>query len=322
MQKVIDKYSYDEQIKDCNYLFEKIVKTIQKTPGYVVDLILLRRAYELAREKHGDVRRRSGDLYLQHPLSVMESLSRLMCKTSVLAAALLHDTMEDTDVTYELLRENFSYEVAEIVSAVTAIKREEKESDFHFHSMTPKEQHEFLDRLTDAKLIATPYQREAMLVRFADREHNLSTIDACSDGKRQEKIASTRGFLIPAAKRLGMNYFDIVLNDLCLRFEGDDLKTNRSIGIRENFTKTTKVSGSAYKNFDQAIQDAVDDQDVFSFPRYNPFANLRSIKTESGEEMQTSQRRALTIYEIDQQTTNSTFERGKLDLWEVLLPLQ
>ena len=54
-------------------------------------------------------------LYLRHPLAVMEELARLRCKTSVLAAAVLHDTMEDCAVTYEYLREHFSYEVAEIV---------------------------------------------------------------------------------------------------------------------------------------------------------------------------------------------------------------
>ena len=79
------------------------------------------KAWETAKQLHQDSRRKSGELYICHPRSVMEELARLRCKSSILAAALLHDTMEDCSLTYEQLREDFSYEVAEIVSAVTAI---------------------------------------------------------------------------------------------------------------------------------------------------------------------------------------------------------
>lgn len=144
------------ELEECDRVYDNICKAIKKQPGYVVDWQLVDKAWETAKRLHLDTRRKSGELYICHPRSVMEELAKLRCKSSVLAAALLHDTMEDCSLTYEELREDFSYEVAQIVDAVTAIKKEEKDADPHFASMTPDEKHAFLDRLTDAKLIASP----------------------------------------------------------------------------------------------------------------------------------------------------------------------
>lgn len=308
-------------LEACDRVYDNICKTIKKQPGYVVDWSMVDKAWETAKRFHGGTRRRSGELYVCHPRSVMEELARLRCKSSVLAAALLHDTMEDCALTYEQIREDFSYEVAQIVSAVTAIKAEEKAADPHYASMSSDEKHAFLDRLTDAKLIASPYQREAFLVRFADRAHNLSTIDACSTGKRMEKIASTRAFLIPAAQRLGMRYFEIILSDFCMKFGDEEYGENESVRILESRNALTKVSGGAYSRFDQILQDALEEQNVFSFPKFNPFAKLRGITLDGGEDqMRTSVRRVLLAYELKQQLEKvSCFERSRLDLWEIIL---
>lgn len=313
--------SLEEEMRACDHVYDNICKTIKKQPGYVVDWQLVDKAWETAKKLHSDSRRRSGELYVCHPRSVMEELARLRCKSSVLAAALLHDTMEDCSMSYEQLREDFSYEVAQIVSAVTAIKAEEKETDPHYASMSPDEKHAFLDRLTDAKLIASPYQREAFLVRFADRAHNLATIDSCTTGKRLEKIASTRAFLIPAARKLGMRYFEIVLSDFCMKFDGEEYAENESVRILESRNALTKVSGTAYSRFDQLLQDAMEAQKVFSFPKFNPFAKLRGVTIGSGEDqMRASMRRVLLAYELKQQLDKVVyFERSRLDLWEIIL---
>lgn len=310
-----------QELEACDRVYDNICKTIKKQPGYVVDWQLVDKAWETAKKLHLNARRKSGELYVCHPRSVMEELARLRCKSSVLAAALLHDTMEDCSLTYEQLREDFSYEVAQIVSAVTAIKAEEKSADPHYASMTPDEKHAFLDRLTDAKLIASPYQREAFLVRFADRAHNLATIDACTTGKRLEKIASTRAFLIPAAQKLGMRYFEVILNDFCMKFDCEEYDENESVHILESRNALTKVSGSAYSRFDQSLQDALEEQTVFSFPKFNPFAKLRGITIDGGEDqMRASVRRVLLAYELKQQLEKVTyFERSRLDLWEIIL---
>ncbi len=316
--------SYEKEVEECDSIFRNVVKTIEKYGGYVVDLSMLKKAYATARVSYGDRRRKSQVLYLRHPLAVMEELSRLRCKTSVLAAALLHDTMEDCGMTYEELRRDFSYEVAQIVQAVTAIKAEERELDAHYATMTDDEKHAFRDRLTDAKLISSPYQREAFLVRCADRVHNLSTLDAVSDGKRLEKIAATRDFLIPAARKLGMGYYVTMLSQWCFQFEGEDYTRNRSSRLLELRRSLTRVSGSAYSRFDQILQEAVERQDVFSFPPFNPYARDRAVKGE--DKVQTTHRRVMLSWEIARQLEEGqrqgsplSFERSRLDLWEVLL---
>ena len=309
------------ELEECDKTYDKICKTMKKQPGYIVDWQLVDKAWQIAKQLHGGARRKSGELYVTHPCAVMEELAKLRCKSSVLAAALLHDTMEDCSMTYDVLRKDFSDEVAQIVSAVTAIKSKEQDADPHFKSMTKDEKHAFLDRLTDAKLIASPYQREAFLVRFADRAHNLSTIDACTPGKRLEKIASTRAFLIPAANRLGMWYFEVLLNDLCMRFDEEDIHHNESVQLLEKRTALTKVSGGAYSRFDQELLYALENQTVFSMPKFNPFAKLRGVTADGGaEEMHAAFRRVLLPYELKQQNAQvSRFERSQLDLWEIVL---
>ena len=320
--RIMPRPSYEAEVKDCDRLFQTTLSLIRHQRGYVVDLPLLVRAYETAKSYHGDTRRHSGVLYLRHPLAVMEELARLRCKTSVLAAAVLHDTMEDCAVTYEYLREHFSYEIAEIVSAVTAIKAEEKEKEApeRMAAMTAWERHTFLDQLTDAKLISSKFQREAFLVRFADRVHNLSTIDACSPVKRKEKIASTRAFLIPAAEKLGMRYFSVLLQDECLRFDGEDYAKNHSALLLARRNALIQVGRKAYSQLDQVLQDALAEQNIFTVPQFNPFLKLRGSRRMSGEEPQTVQRRALLAYELQiQWPDRAEFDRSQMDLWEVLL---
>lgn len=90
------------EVEECDRGYGVIRKTINRQPGYVVDWQLVDKAWETAKRLHCDpireVRRKTGELYLYHPRSVMEELARLRCKSSVLAAALLHDTMEDCSV--------------------------------------------------------------------------------------------------------------------------------------------------------------------------------------------------------------------------------
>lgn len=318
--------SIQNEVLACDREYGVIRKSINRQPGYLVDWELVDKAWKTAVALHcSDVkskklRRKSGELYIYHPKAVMEELAKLRCKSSVLAAALLHDTMEDCGMTFEALREGFSYEVAQIVFDVTAIKEEEKEVDPHYALMTPLERHDFLDRITDAKLIASPFQREAFLVRFADRAHNLQTIAACETGKRLEKIAATKAFLIPAARKLGMRYFEVLLSDLCMKYGEEDYEHNECAEILEKRNALTKLSSRAYSHFDQALQDALAEQTVFSFPAFNPYAKLRGISKDGGDQMRASGRRVMLAYELKKQLEQiAHFERSRLDLWEIIL---
>lgn len=309
-----------QELQECDQTYYAICRNMRKQSGYVVDWPLIDKAWDTCKKLHGNQHRKSGELYICHPRSVMEELARLRCKTSVLAAALLHDTMEDCGVSYEQLREDFSDEIAQIVCAVTAIKKEVKQTDPHYASMTPQEQHAYLDRLTDAKLISSPYQREAFLVRFADRVHNLSTIQIFSTEKRLAKIQSTRDFLIPAARRLGMRYFETLLSYYCMRFEGEDFNANEHCRILRQRDALTGVNGTGYSRFDQIFQEALASQRIFSVSRFNPFAKLRGFTRNGGDELVAPCRRVLLTYELKEQLEqNRVMERGSLDLFEIVL---
>lgn len=311
---------YGSEVKDCNDIFDNILRGIKMQKGYHVDTVLLRRAYEKAKELHKDVRRHSGVLYLRHPLAVAGSLANLKCKTSILAAALLHDTIEDCPpYNYEALRGEFNDEIAEIVSAVTAIKAVEKETDESFSTLSEEDKHEVLDKLTDAKLIQSSRQREAFLVRFADREHNLSTIDACTLAKRRLKIEQTRAFLIPAAKRLGMRYYEIALNDLCLKFEEDPLEYRVLSDCRNHYIS---ISSPAFTQFEAALQQGIKRQSFFSFPSFNPLSRWRGVKKDGQDVRQLELRRPLKPYELKIQVgegEGQAFLRRDACLSEVLL---
>jgi len=315
-----DNHPLKKEFESHDKVFEGICKAIKKHPGYTVDWQLIYKAWAKSKELHFDARRYSKELYICHPRSVMEDLSHLRCKSSLLAAALLHDTIEGCSMTFEELREDFSYEVAQIVAGATAIKAEEKAAEANLDSMSDEERLAFVDRLTDPKLLDSQYLREAFLVRFADRAHNLATVEYCPTALRLSKVASTRAFLIPAAQKLGIRYYETTLNDLCMKYEGDNYHENASAKLLKKRHELTRVSGSAYSRFDQLLQSALEEQTIFSLPKFNPFAQLRGLNREGSDEILVRPRRVMTCYELQQQLKLvKQFDRSKLDLWEIIL---
>lgn len=312
---------YEAEIEVCDREFEEALRNAEKQ--IIIDSVGIRKAYEFAKRMHGNTRRYSGLLYLRHPVKAFSSLAKLKCRDAILKAALLHDILEDCDCTYELLRQEFGSEVADIVLAVTEIKSELKPKEETVKDMSQGERKRELDRLTDAKLISTEYQREAFLVRFADRLHNLQTVDACTSDKRREKILSTEEFLIPAARKLGVYYFEIMLQDVCMKFKGD-YKNNEYVRIereRNALIETIKDEGirvvkdregrekrKCYQQlFLGRFQKMIFEQDKLAIARYNPFLRKNYPS------------RILSIYEIKKQLGTKPFSRQNMCLREIVL---
>lgn len=325
----IQELSYESEIAFCDTAFKGLLRTINKQKDYLVDTQMLQNAYDIAKMQHGNKRRHSKQLYLRHPLAVLETLVKLKCQSNVLIAGLLHDTMEDCDYQYDEIRETFNPEVAEIVEAVTAIKQVEKSAEEQFDTLTDIEKHDFLDMLTDQKLINAKYQRESFLVRLADREHNLMTLDACTPDKRRKKIEQTQAFLIPAARQFGMRYFEVTLNDYCMKYADYSPDVDSFIPpIHRRRNELMAVSGDAYGAFDHHLLTAIEQQSspFFAFPRFNPLARPKGGKF--GEEPTVERRRRMRPYEIAVQLEPDipldqakwlTFERQDVCLSEVIL---
>jgi guanosine-3',5'-bis(diphosphate) 3'-pyrophosphohydrolase len=165
------------------------------------DLSLLQKAYEVAEERHADQMRRSGDPYITHPLAVANILAELGLDTTTLVAALLHDTVEDTGYTMEALTADFGDEVAHLVDGVTKLDK-----------VT-------LGTAADAEtirkmIIAMARDGRVLVIKVADRLHNMRTMRFLPPEKQARKARETLEVIAPLAHRLGMATVKWELEDL------------------------------------------------------------------------------------------------------------
>ncbi len=167
---------------------------------------LVQRAYERASEAHVGQRRLSGEDYVEHPLQVAAILAELRLDAPTLAAALLHDTVEDTDLTLEEVEAAFGPVVARLVEGVTKLSRIEFRSDQQRHA-------ENIRRM----LLAMADDIRVVLIKLADRLHNMRTLDALPEPKRRRIARETLDIYAPLAHRLGIGQLKWELEDLAFR---------------------------------------------------------------------------------------------------------
>ena len=165
------------------------------------DLMLLQRAYDVAESKHRSQTRKSGDPYITHPLAVSTILAELGMDTTTLVAALLHDTVEDTDYSLERLRADFGDEVAHLVDGVTKLDKVE------FGSAAEAE--------TIRKMVvAMARDPRVLVIKLSDRLHNMRTMRFLRPEKQVKKANETLEVFAPLAHRLGMATVKLELEDL------------------------------------------------------------------------------------------------------------
>ncbi|MFF4017110.1 RelA/SpoT family protein [Streptomyces sp. NPDC001843] len=165
------------------------------------DLEPLRRAYVLAESSHRGQMRKSGEPYITHPLAVTLILAELGAETTTLTASLLHDTVEDTDVTLDQVREEFGEEVRYLVDGVT--KLEKVEYGAAAESETFRKM-----------LVATGNDVRVMSIKLADRLHNMRTLGVMRPEKQARIAKVTMDVLIPLAERLGVQALKTEMEDL------------------------------------------------------------------------------------------------------------
>src|SRR5947209_2685323 len=167
------------------------------------DTALITRAYEVARAAHEGQVRRSGDPYIQHPLAVAKILADLGLDDITLSAALLHDSVEDTGVTLEEVAAEFGDDVAAIVDGVTKLDRVSFDSKEAQQAATMRKM-----------LVAMAKDIRVLLIKLADRLHNMRTIAALPDGKLRRIAQETLDIYAPLAHRLGIQDVKWQLEDL------------------------------------------------------------------------------------------------------------
>ncbi|MFF1283753.1 RelA/SpoT family protein [Streptomyces sp. NPDC058299] len=165
------------------------------------DLEPLRRAYVLAESSHRGQMRKSGEPYITHPLAVTLILAELGAETTTLTASLLHDTVEDTEVTLEQVREQFGEEVRYLVDGVTKLEKVD-----YGAAAEPETFRKML--------VATGNDVRVMSIKLADRLHNMRTLGVMRPEKQARIAKVTRDVLIPLAERLGVQALKTELEDL------------------------------------------------------------------------------------------------------------
>ena len=164
----------------------------------------LSKAYTFALNAHKDQLRDSGDPYLTHPVEVANILTDLKLDSATIATGLLHDTIEDTKTTYQIVEKEFGKEVADLVDGVTKISVLEGKIIEHSKA-------ENIRKL----ILATSKDIRVLLVKIADRLHNMRTLDSISDEGRKLRISKeTMEIYAPLANRMGMNHIRDELEDL------------------------------------------------------------------------------------------------------------
>ena len=173
----------------CNYsirLIEKL-KSLD-TKNNVLDFELINKSIYWARKYHGDQKRKSGEPYYSHPLEVAYMVSGYNLKTHLIVASILHDIIEDTEVSVEMIQSTFGQRIAEMVDRLT---RDRPDGT----------------KLSVEQILENAYKhkdKEVILIKFIDRLHNMETLDSMSDSKKQEIAFETASIILPFSEDINL----------------------------------------------------------------------------------------------------------------------
>ena len=206
---VIDGHAVksQEDYEDPDRLYDILIARIRKYHPST-DVSLIEKAYKLAVEAHGDQRRKSGEPYIIHPLWVAIILADLEMDKETIAAGMLHDVVEDTKFTEEDIRKGFGAEVALLVDGVTKLGRLSYSSD-KLEVQAENLRKMFLAMAKDIRVI---------IIKLADRLHNMRTLQFMTPAKQKEKAKETMDIYAPIAQRLGISKIKTELDDLALKY--------------------------------------------------------------------------------------------------------
>jgi len=264
-----------------------------------VDEELIKRAFRLSYWAHRNDRRASGELYIGHPLEVARIYAEQISFDDVgVAAALLHDVVEDTDLSIEFIRETFGESMALIIDGLTKISTAFETRDV---SKAENVRKLLLSMASDIRVI---------FVKFADRLHNMRTLESLPAHKQVKIATETLNLFAPLAHRFGFFAIKSELEDLCLAYIHPDEYKEITSGLRDS-----KKERDVYVNqFIEPLRERLKNEG-FSFEMYGRSKNLYSIY----RKMKRQDKPLKEIYDIFaiRIVLNGEGSKGKEDCWRV-----
>jgi len=226
--------TYEQLVPNLSYLNNKEIELVTK-------------AYEFASEKHFGQKRVSGEEYIIHPLNVASILALIHADCFTICAALLHDTIEDCDVTFEEIKDNFNLEIAKLVESITKINKLNFSGDTE--AMIANQRKILVGMTEDVRVI---------FLKLADRLHNMRTLWALSEKRQRANAKETLDIFTPIAHRLGINSIKSELEDLSLRY----LKPEAYFQIVEKLNKTKKERDAYIEKMKESVSSILIDNKI------------------------------------------------------------
>lgn len=260
---------------------------------------MIRRAFELAYWAHRDDRRASGELYIAHPLEVATIMAqKIPFDDHAVAAALLHDTVEDTDISLELIEAEFGAEMRRIIDGLTKID--------HVFESRELGQAENVRKL----VLSMAEDVRVILVKFADRLHNMRTLGSLPPHKRLKIASETRDLFVPLAHRFGLHEVKTELEDLCLKA----IEPESYRAIADGLQAKKKQREAFVDKFIEPIREELEERG-FEFEMYGRPKSITSIY----RKMLRQEKTLDEIYDLFavRIVLKSTGKQGREDCWRV-----
>lgn len=257
---------YTATIEDENKEIAKRYKDLLKD-SYITlsrsDKLMIRKAFNLAVEAHSEQRRKTGEPYIYHPIAVAKIVANeIGLGATSIAAALMHDVVEDTDYTIDDIEQLFGETIARIVSGLTKISNLKKDKD---HSIQAENFRKMLLTLNDDVRV--------ILIKIADRLHNMQTMDAMPDYKQVKIASETLYIYAPLAHRLGLYNIKQELEDLGLKYTEPEVYNSIASKIKES-----KEEQEEYiQAFAAKLKDGLD-KEQFKYVIKGRFKSIFSIR--------------------------------------------
>lgn len=233
--------------KTINMTIDDLIDKFKKYNNNEEDIELIRKAYNYAEKKHFGQKRISGDDYILHPLNVALILTDVSADAPCMAAALLHDTIEDSDATKEEIEKLFGSEVALLVDGVTKINKLNFNSDTEASAANQRK-----------ILVGLSEDPRVLIIKLADRLHNMRTINVLSVEKQKKKAKETLEILTPVAHRLGIYKIKSELEDLSLRY----LKPEAYFDIVEKLNQKKSERDEAISKMINEVSELLNDHNI------------------------------------------------------------